>query len=236
MEKDLELKQQQFNLAMERYEEKRQYKLLGKAVSIINVSLQILLLFRVSTLSIGWVGQIVAFVSAMLVTDYLNGLVHLYMDNNDNYNSWAGPLIANFHLHHRTPRYQDRNIFVVYFVETGSKVWLVFYLSAILYLSSFFQLKPVMFYTLVYIGILSSVAEVSHYLCHNSQSTIVNFLARSKLLLSKQQHAHHHREDNCNYTFLNGVTDPLVNAIAKKYYAGYKNGTDLHYSQYKPKQ
>jgi hypothetical protein len=154
------------------------------------------------------------------------------MDDNDNYESLAGPLIANFHLHHRTPRYQDDNLLVVYFNETGSKIWLVFYLVAVAILFHLPNSNPVLLYTLTYTGILSSIAEVSHYLCHNSNSAVVIFLMRIKLLLPKRQHATHHLEDNVSYTFLNGVTDPLVDFIAKMFFAGYKNKTDLHYDKY----
>ncbi|MDO8803076.1 MAG: fatty acid desaturase CarF family protein [Elusimicrobiota bacterium] len=95
-------------------------------------------------------------------------------------------------------------------------------------------LNPVLLYTLVYTGMLSSVAEVSHYLAHNSNSPVAGFLARTGLLLPKRRHARHHLEDNVSYTFLNGATDPLVDMIARRYSAGYKNGTDLHYSKYIP--
>jgi len=85
---------------------------------------------------------------------------------------------------------------------------------------------------LTYIGILSSIAEVSHYLCHNSNSAVVIFLMRIKLLLPKREHAGHHLKDNVSYTFLNGVTNKLVDFIAKMFFAGYKNKTDLHYAKY----
>jgi hypothetical protein len=229
---NLELKQKQFNSAMKLYEGRKRYKLFGVFVSIINISLQIYTLFRVFTFSLGIPGQIITFIAAYLITDFVNGLVHLYMDDNDNYESWAGPLIANFHLHHRTPRYQDNNIFVVYFNETGSKVWLIFYLAAVAILLQQPNINSVLLYALTYIGILSSVAELSHYLAHNSQSPVVNFLARGKLLLPKRQHAQHHLLDNISYTFLNGVTDPLVDFIARRFFTGYKNKTDLHYAGY----
>jgi hypothetical protein len=60
----------------------------------------------------------------------------------------------------------------------------------------------------------------------------VKFLIRSKLLLSKRVHARHHVKDNMSYTFLNAATDPLVDFIARKFFAGYKNKTDLHYAKY----
>jgi len=228
----LELKQKQFNSAMELYEGRKRYKLLGRFVSITNISLQIYILSRALTFAIGFWWQIVSIIAAYLITDFINGLVHLYMDDNDNYESLAGPLIANFHLHHRTPRYQDNNLLVVYFNETGSKIWLVFYLVTVAILFHLPNSNPVLLYTLTYIGILSSIAEVSHYLCHNSNSAVVIFLMRIKLLLPKREHARHHLKDNVSYTFLNGVTNPLVDFIAKMFFTGYKNKTDLHYAKY----
>jgi hypothetical protein len=228
----LELKQKQFNSAMELYESKKRYQLLGRFVSISIISLQIYILSQLLTFTIELWWQLVSVIAAYLITDFLNGLVHLYMDANDNYDSLAGPLIANFHLHHRTPRYQDNNLLVVYFHETGSKIWLVFYLLAIAMLLDLPNSNPVFLYTLTYVGILSSIAEVSHYLCHNSNSAAVMFLARIKLLLPKREHARHHLEDNVSYAFLNGITDPLIDFIAKIFFTGYKNKTDLHYAKY----
>ena len=228
----LELKQEQFNAAMELYDSRTGYKLFGRFVSITNISMQTYILSRALALTIGFWRQIVSLIAAFLITDFINGLVHLYMDANDNYESLAGPLIANFHLHHRTPRYQDNNLLVVYFNETGSKIWLVFYLVAVAILFHLPNSNPVLLYTLTYIGILSSIAEVSHYLCHNSNSAVVIFLMRIKLLLPKREHAKHHLEDNLSYTFLNSVTNPPINFIAKIFSAGYKNKTDLHYAKY----
>ena len=228
----LELKQKQFNAAMELFENKKGYTLFGRFVSIANISLQIYILSRALTFAIGFWRQMVSVVAAYLITDFINGLVHLYMDDNDNYESLAGPLIANFHLHHRTPRYQDNNLLVVYFNETGSKIWLVFYLVVVAILFHLPNINPVLLCTLTYIGILSSIAEVSHYLCHNSNSAVVLLLMRIKLLLPKREHAKHHLKDNMSYTFLNGATNPLVNFIAKIFFAGYKNKTDLHYAKY----
>jgi hypothetical protein len=55
---------------------------------------------------------------------------------------------------------------------------------------------------------------------------------RIKVLLPKREHARHHLEDNVSYTFLNSVTNPLVDFIAKMFFTGYKNKTDLHYAKY----
>jgi hypothetical protein len=229
---NLKLKQKQFNAAMALYDGKKRYRFFGVGVSIINIALQIYTLFKVLGLSIGFGWQIAAFIAAYLIADFGNGLVHLYMDHNDRYKSWAGPLIANFHLHHKTPRYQDNNVLIVYFNETGSKVWLIFYLVVVAVLFHLPGINPVLLYALTYIGILSSVAEVSHYLAHNSQSSVAMLLARGKLLLPKRRHATHHLSDNISYTFLNGITDPLVNFIAWRCFTGYKSNTDLHYATY----
>ncbi len=228
----LELKQKQFNAAMELYEGRKRYRLLGRLVAMANISLQIYVLWRVLTFTIGFWWQIGSLISAYLLTDFINGLVHLYMDANDNYDSLSGPLIANFHLHHKTPRYEDHNLLVVYFNETGSKIWLILYLLGVTVLLYLPDINHVLLYALTYVGILSSLAEVSHYLCHNSDSAAVTFLARIKLLLPQREHARHHREDNVSYTFLNGMANPLVDFIAKIFFTGYRNGTDLHYAKY----
>ena len=229
---NLATKQQQFNQAMELYTSKARYALFGQLVATANVGLQLYLLYQVWPLSIGPLRQLAALGAAYLLTDFINGLVHLYMDNNDRYTSLDGPLIANFHLHHKTPLYKRRNLLLVYFMESGSKVWLVGYLLLVAALQATLELPAVVLYCLVYIGILSSVAEVSHYLCHSSTSPIAAFLARIGLLLSKRHHAAHHLRDNNGYAFLNGFSDPLLNRIAARCCRGYKQHTDLHYVQY----
>jgi hypothetical protein len=229
---ELTLKQKQFNHAMELYNSQHAYKSFGIVISITNILIQIYLLYRVTSLSIGIVRQIAAFVVAFLITDFMNGLVHMHMDRNDDYESIAGPLIANFHLHHKTPQYKRHPLIIVYFNETGSKIWLVGYLLIVSLFLEASIVNAVALYALVYIGILSSVAEVSHYLCHSSNSPTATFLAGIGLLLPKRHHAKHHLQDNMNYAFLNGFTDPLINLIAEKYSEGYKNNTDLHYAHY----
>ena len=228
----LEVKQRQFNAAMERYENVGIYKAIGKIVSALNISLQFYLLYLVLPLSIGLPLQILSFGAAYLAADFINGLVHLYMDANDDYDSPAGPLIAAFHLHHRTPLYQKRNILLVYFNESGSKIWLVGYLLLATILIRTTYIHPVISYMLLYTGILSSVAEVSHYCCHVTDSKITRYLSNLGLFLSKKHHGRHHVADNVNYAFLNGFADPLLNVIARKYSRGYKNTTDKHYAAY----
>lgn len=229
---ELSAKQQEFNAAMERYNSGSRYKAFSTAVSIINVSLQLYLLYRVWPQSIGVGRQILSLILAYVITDFINGLVHMYMDNNDRYDSPAGPLIANFHMHHKIPQYRKHNLLVVYFMESGSKIWLAAYLLAVLMLAGIPGLNPAVLYILVYIGILSSCAEISHYLCHSSTSPIADFLGKYGLLLSKRHHARHHLQDNSNYAFLNGLSDPLINLIAAKYFKGYKHNSDLHFAYY----
>ena len=106
------------------------------------------------------------------------------------------------------------------------------YLLLVLLIQLSFGIDPTVSYTLVYIGILSSIAEVSHYLCHTSTSALAGFLAKCGLLLSKRHHAGHHLQDNCSYAFLNGVSDPILDWIAAACCRGYKNNTDLHYAEY----
>lgn len=217
---------------MEQYNSMSRYRILGVSVSVMNVSMQLHLLLQVRQHSIGAGWEVVALLAAYFVADFVSGLVHMIMDNNDRYDSFAGPLIANFHLHHKIPQYREKNLLVVYFTESGSKIWLAGYLLAVWNAAGVSGIHPVVSHILVYIGILSSVAEVSHYLCHSSLSAFAAFLGNCGLLLSKRHHAKHHLRDNCNYAFLNGAADPLLNLIAAVWFKGYKQNSDLHYALY----
>jgi len=232
LNQELSEKQIQFNDAMKRYQSLARYRVFNFAVSSANVSLQAYLIFLIWPESIGPFGQAVALAVSFVLTDFLNGLVHMMMDNNDRYDSVFGPFIANFHLHHKVMQYKKRPLPLVYFNETGSKIWLVGYLLFVLLLFRSGQLDPLAAHILVYIGILSSLAEVSHYLAHSSAASLTLFLGDLKLILPKRHHARHHQEDNRNYAFLNGMTDPLLNLIAKTWYPGYKKTTDTHYAFY----
>lgn len=232
MTPELVEKQRQFNAAMALYTSRAGYQIFGTVVSVANVSLQIWLLGRVWAFSIGTGSQLVAILLSWLLADFINGLVHMYMDCNDAYDSLAGPLIANFHLHHKTPRYKKNRLAVVYFTESGSKIWLVPFLGATAMLTAVDGFSPLLLHILVYTGILSSVAEVSHYLCHTSCSPVAMAIGNCGIFLSKRHHAIHHMQDNIGYAFLNGLTDPLINLIAARFSPGYKQNTDLHYAGY----
>lgn len=223
-------KQQQFNAALTQYRSRPGYTWFGYGVSSANVGLQGWLLWQLRGVAIGWGGQLLALGAAWLLADFINGLVHLYMDDNDRYDTVAGPLIANFHLHHKQPVYTPRSLPLVYFIESGSKLWLVPCLALLAVLSSWGVLNPVLLTTLVYFGVLSSVAEVSHYLCHTSVSPLAIRLGNCGILLAKRRHGIHHTRDNVGYAFLNGISDPLINSIAARLSRGYKHHTDLHYA------
>ena len=101
------------------------------------------------------------------------------------------------------------------------------------YLQKTYKLPLNINFILVGIGILSSISEVSHYLCHNSNSWLTKILQKYYLLLPPKHHLMHHKKNNTNYAFMNGMTDPLLNIIAEKVYDGYVNNTDQHYKYYK---
>lgn len=226
-------KQEQFNAAMARHAGQTAYSKLGKAVSLINVSLQVVLAVLVIPQSVGPLGQALAFAAAYVLADFVNGLVHMYMDNNADYASPAGPLVAAFHLHHRTPLYKVKALPRVYYDEAGSKLWLAAVeVLAVLGVGTGL-LAGAAAYGVLYFAVLSTLAEVSHYLCHVPQMPAAAALSRMGLLLSKRHHARHHTEDNIHYAFLNGMTDPVLNIIAKLVYPGYKQTTDLHYAAYR---
>ncbi len=180
----------------------------------------------------GWGEWIVVVVSAYFLADLLNGIIHMIMDHNENYTSIYGPLVAQFHLHHQTPLYTPKALPLIYFIESGAKIWLAPYLFATLLLVQYSVIPNFVLLLLVLVGVLSSVAEVSHYLCHTSKSKSARFLASLGLLLSRKHHMPHHAQDNINYAFLNGMSDPLINRLAVWFYPGYKQTTDLHFARY----
>lgn len=226
-------KQIQFAHAMQRYENNQLYFWFNKFVSLFNVTIQLSLLVYSFTLHLGLTERLLAFLLAFVLADFINGLAHLIMDHNAHYSSIAGPLIAAFHLHHDTPRYNQKPLWQVYVDESGFKVWLVFYLATLLFLSLVFQLPHFLQVLLINFAVLSSLAEVSHYLCHNNQSRFVKTLQRVWIILPKQHHMKHHKDDNVNYAFLNGMTDPVINIIASVFYHGYRDNTDQHVNLYK---
>ncbi len=228
---NLTLKQKEFDEAMWKYHHIKAYQLTYKVVSFINVALEIILLYLLFTLSISFAWIIFIFLVSYFMADFINGLVHLYMDNNDSYTSFFGVFIASFHLHHKTQKYKKNNLFLVYFNESGTKFWLVPYLLMVLALF-FLEINPIILAILISVGILSSVAEVSHYLCHNSNSKFVIFLQDIGLLLSMKHHKKHHSEDNTGYAFLNGMSDIFIDKIASSFYKGYKENSDKHYEKY----
>lgn len=230
----LNLKISEFSIAMEKYNNNRLYARLQLLVSIFIVSFQALSLIQLgqSYNGTGFIVILCTLLLAYVVTDFINGLVHMYMDNNDNYSSIVGPFIANFHTHHATPKYAQRHPIKIYFYESGTKFWLLAYLFILVCI----QKKIAPCYSLnmglVAFGILSSLAEVSHYWCHNSTHPIIQKLQQYRLLLPMKHHKAHHRMDNTHYAFLNGVSDPLLNIMSRYYYRGYKNNADKHVKAY----
>lgn len=228
-----------FQVALDKYYQYGYYNRFGTIVAFAIVSMQVISLYFLLTQSYQTPFQIIytglILICSYLLTDFINGLVHMYMDNNTNYNSIVGPFIAAFHLHHKNKIYQHRHPLFIYYRESGLKFWLVFYLIILLILQFNHYLS---FYTnllLTTIGVFSSLAEVSHYWCHNStkKNYIISFLQKYYILLPKAHHKYHHIHDNKNYAFLNGLSDPLINLIAKHFYKGYKNHADQHVLAYK---
>jgi len=216
---------------MQKYHENKNYQYIYKLVSVVNVSLQFYLFVILFSLSVEWYMFGIIFLLSYFLTDFINGYVHMYMDNNDSYDSVVGPFIASFHLHHKTPSYRNFSIFKIYFNESGTKFWLVPFLMLTVVLS-LFSVNEYMLVSLIFIGILSSVAEVSHFLCHNSTHKFVLFLQKNHILLSMKHHSKHHEKDNQSYAFLNGMSDFLLDRIASRVYGGYQENTDLHAKAY----
>lgn len=225
-----------YSLAMTKYNQQPIYHGIELTVSSLVMLLQVISLFNLFATyhATNPLYLLLYFCIAYLVTDFVNGLVHMYMDNNTHYKSIVGPFVASFHLHHANPRYVDKHIIKIYFFESGTKFWLLLYLIVLCISQTKAHLPFGLNFVLVSVGILSSVAEVSHYLSHNATNNnkIIRCLQKYYFLLSIEHHAPHHIKDNINYAFLNGLTDPCINWISKRLYTGYKNDADLHTKAY----
>jgi len=198
----------EYQSALERAQHPLYRVVIPAATSFSILALQAIGLMRVSW---SWSACLVGYVFA----DLVNGIVHIIADNNTRYSGPLGPLVAVFHQHHHRA-YQERPLALVYVTEIGSKVWLVPVLLA-----------STSSAVLVFFGVFSGLAEVSHYLAHRTRrGRFVRLLQRAWVLLPPDHHAVHHREDNNNYAFLNGMSDPLLNLISRGLRLGYVERAD----------
>lgn len=232
----VETKIKEYKSAIEKYKNIPWYVRVEMIISILVIFLQFFTLvhlcFQYQEGRIIYIfGSLIA---AYILTDFVNGLVHMIVDNSQQYSSLTGPFIAAFHLHHVKLNYETIHPIKIYFYESGHKFWLAVYLALLLILQMVLNLNFCLNLCLVAFGILSSVAELSHFWCHNQKQTnrFIRFLQKYRLLLSMHHHQFHHKQDNTHYAFLNGVTDPLLNMIAKHFFTGYKNFSDKHVSAY----
>lgn len=214
--------------ALDAYHRQSGYTWLRRAVSGLVLLGQFVLLFQSWLAPTGWLAGALALVLAWLLADLINGLIHLWMDHNQQYSGWAGPLVAAFHLHHRRPRYEEKPLWRVYVHESGFKLWLPPILGLVWLADATLGLPPVLLRLLAAFALFSSLAELSHFICHNRDGKGWRLLARMGLLLDRRHHARHHREDNVSYAFLNGWSDRLIDWLAARAFSGYKQGTDLH--------
>ena len=237
---EIETKSKDFQMAMERYNRRVVYQKTGLLISVLIVLLQgtsVVDLFN-AWFPVNPLVLLVLFIFAYIVTDFISGIVHCYMDNNTNYTSVVGPFVAAFHLHHVRPQYAKRHPMAIYFFESGTKIWLAVYLFILVVSNHYLKISLEVQFCLTCIGVLSSFSEISHYWCHtaNAQNKLISFLQNKRIFLSKRHHCVHHVADNKNYAFLNGVCNPLINKIASHVYGGYKNNADLHAKAYSGKQ
>lgn len=236
----MDSKIEQFTQAIEKYLKYPRYQRIETWVSFFVVTLQAMTLLSWfgSAQTISCVSLVVTLLLAYVVTDFINGLVHLFMDNNTHYVSIFGPYVAAFHLHHAKYFYRIRPLLKVYFDESGTKFWLLAYLICLFVIQFDMKLNVYLNLGLVAFGIFSSVAELSHYWCHQAteENRMILWLQNHHILLSKEKHKAHHASDNIQYAFLNGVTDPLINLIARRCYQGYKNHADKHTKMYMERQ
>lgn len=225
----------EFAQAMDLYETRPIYARMSRVVACVAVVLQWGLLVASWRSGLGWLVHAGLLCAAFVLADFVNGLVHLYMDHQRGYRSFVGPFVAAFHLHHDRPNYAEKPIFRVYLDESGSKIWLAIFLVLFCIQATFVGVAPWLLGLIAYFSFWSSWAEVSHFLCHNRQSAWVRRLQKYWLLLPRAHHMQHHRFDNVNYAFLNGMSDWLINWWARRFCGGYVGASDQDSALYHTK-
>jgi Lipid desaturase domain len=221
-------KQAEFASAIHRYESGPGYARFGHLVAIGNMLLPLVLLALGNAADTSWAWHVLLFGGAYFAADFINGFAHLLMDNHERYRGILGPIVANFHLHHARIKYAPRPIWAVYYLESRSKIWLLAVQLISLGLVTVLPTTATLF--VAYFALLSCFAEVSHYACHTLTGPWIERLGRWRVILPKTHHHRHHALDNVNYAFLNGLSDPILNVIARHFFAGYKTRSDLHAS------
>lgn len=156
---------------------------------------------------------------AYVLTDFVNGIIHMIVDNLTYDKGDIGALITGFHTHHdkdngiiRDKKYKHIHPFIS---NVGSKHWL----AILLYISLRIKLDERVHLGLFMFGVFSIFAEYSHYASHTiKDNSLINVLRRLGVMLKPDYHMIHHDHGEY-YAFLNGMTDPLINYISYVLYS-----------------
>ena len=234
-------KQQQFNNAMEKYEKMPVYVWVGHTTSFINVGCQVFLGWMVIKQPVGPFLQILTFAASYILADFVNGLVHMYMDYKpckpgtglkDLY-FWEGPrdsaefharqaqvyarisgferIVYDFKKHHPFPDLLGRHSFL--HLMKGPTFLLALPLSLVLNVV-FLALQPpawLLVGTVVFL-LGSSMTQALHGALHRDDVGLaLCLMRRTGLVMSRRAHQLHHDTLTQDFAVINGWANPLVN-------------------------
>ena len=160
--------------------------------------------------------NIIIFLGSIIISDFLSGLVHIYLDNSKI--TYSGKLNdffkIGFQVHHLYPLYQwttHKHFQPHYEANT------VFFLTIILSIINIFTYNSLIICYILYLTIL---LQINHYWSHaiivkKKVPVIVNFLQEYGILLHYKKHMKHHSNYDTGFSFLNGWSDPIFNYIFK---------------------
>jgi hypothetical protein len=133
---------------------------------------------------------------AYFVADFASSLYHLATDAGFN----TKRIVGQFLKHHNDP---GSMTFDLEPVMAGVPVSLI----GLLWLPWFF----------VPLGLFVSMAQIPHYYTHHKAPRIVSALQKCGIFLSVKAHEKHHGSPHdCNFSVVNGWSNPLVNWMAKE--------------------
>jgi len=97
-------KQVEYNRAMYQYHTNPIYGFVNQLIAWMILALQVYTVYNLfrdeNVRKIRLIKVIIILIASYIMADFISGVGHAWADNNTNYKSPIGPLIAAFHLHH----------------------------------------------------------------------------------------------------------------------------------------
>ena len=137
---------------------------------------------------------VLGFIFAQLLADWISGMFHWACDTWGKFETpIIGPLIQSFRMHHVDPL----DITKHGFFEVNANLYpMPFFIAVGLWITPNSSLEQIYVWTIIFGVILSIFTDEIHkwaHMIHSKPHPIVQFLQKSRLILSPEEHHRHHQ-------------------------------------------